>query len=240
MQTFYTAPENIADTVVTIGGVEYHHAVRVCRVRVGEHIGVLDGSGRRLIARIEHIGDTRLTAAVEKDVSGEGEPSLEIVIALAAIKPARFETAVEKCTELGVAGLVPVTAERCEPNIAHRLKPDRLRKIVLEAAKQSGRSRIPDISEPIGLDDLLGQSEGMLLGGSQHAETDLEQACGEAGDISRITVLIGPEGDFTESEYDKMKEVGVAMVSMGGLTLRAETAAIVAAARIVRAVGYRK
>jgi len=193
-----------------------------------------------VIARIERIGDTTLTAAVERDISGAGEPTADITIALSAIKPARFETAVEKCTELGVRGIVPVIAKRCEPNIAHRLKLDRLRKIALEAAKQSGRSRIPEIVEPVELGELLEQTDGLILTGSQHAVTDLEQACEDAGEVSRITMLIGPEGDFSDSEYDMMTAAGVAIVTMGGLTLRTETAAIIAVARIVRAVGFRK
>jgi 16S rRNA (uracil1498-N3)-methyltransferase len=233
MQTFHTPSENFAGTSVTVTGEEHHHATRSCRVRVGEIIGVMDGCGKRVHARIERIDSQILTASIERDVSGEGDPEMEIIIALSAIKPSRFETAVEKCTEIGVRGFVPLIAERCEPNITRRLKADRLRKIALEAAKQSKRSWLPEIYDPETLEDLLARTEGTVLAGSQKAEKSLERVCSAAEKNSRITLLIGPEGDFSETEYDAMSAAGVVPFTMGGLTLRAETAAIVAASRIV-------
>lgn len=145
IQNFYTPPELFNGTVVTLVDDEYRHAVRSCPVRVGETIGVTDGCGRRVEARVEAIGRNALVANIERDVSECGEPRTDLTLALALIKPARFEIAVEKCIELGARRITPLVVERCEC-AAERLNPDRLRRIALEAAKQAGRSWITEIT----------------------------------------------------------------------------------------------
>ena len=228
MQNFYTSKDHFKGNNIELSGDEYHHATRSCRVKTGELIGVTDGCGRRVHARIEAIDSSRLTAVIEKDVSGAGEPDSVITVALAVIKPARFETAAEKCTELGIRHIVPIVAKRCEPNIERRLKTERLCKITLEAAKQSGRSWIPGISSPIDLSGFLQQSSGQVLAASQKAGSGFDEVFGRITDKRIITLIIGPEGDFTEEEYDVLSTSGAALFSMGGLTLRSETAAIAA------------
>ena len=140
MQNFYTSKDNFTDKTVRLSGEEHHHATRSCRVKIGEIIGVTDGCGKRVYARIGVIDSQSLTAVIERDVSDVGEPDSEITVAISVIKPARFEIAVEKCTELGVRHFVPLLTERCEQDISNRLKIERLSRIALEAAKQSGRS----------------------------------------------------------------------------------------------------
>ncbi|MFC1541000.1 RsmE family RNA methyltransferase [Candidatus Latescibacterota bacterium] len=233
MQTFYAPKENFTETSVTINGEEHHHATRSCHVRKGEIIGVFDGCGKHVHATIDNIDKKSLTAIIERDVSGAGEPDVEIIIALSVIKPSRFEIAVEKCTEIGVRTFVPVISERCAPNNARRLRIERLQKIALEAAKQSKRSWIPEIVPPVALGDFLTRTDGTILVASQNAEKKLENVFDSIKDIMKITLLIGPEGDFTDREYDLMFEAGAIPFSMGGLILRSETAGIVAASSIV-------
>lgn len=208
MLTFYTPKDNFTDTTVRLSGEEHHHATRSCRVKAGEIIGVLDGCGRRVLARIDAIDSHSLTAVIERDVSGAGEPDIEITVALSVIKPARFETAVEKCTELGARHFIPLVADRCEPHISGRLKIERLKRIALEAAKQSGRSWVPDISSPVGLVEFLQQTGGSVLAASQRADKSLEKVFRNIMDSKKVTLVIGPEGDFTDEEYTAMYESG--------------------------------
>jgi len=233
MQNFYTSKDNFTYKTVRLLGEEHHHATRSCRVKIGEIIGVTDGCGKRVHARIEVIDSQSLTAVIERDVSGVGEPDLEITVAISVIKPARFEIAVEKCTELGVRHFIPLLAERCERNISDRLKIDRLSRIVLESAKQSGRSWVPEIVPPINLVDFLRQSNGSVLAASQKADKSLEMVCSFIKDNNKLTLIIGPEGDLTDEEYYTMTESGVMLFSMGELTLRTETAGIAATALVV-------
>ena len=228
LRNFYTSKEHFTDETVRLVGEEYHHATRSCRVKTGELIGVTNGCGRRVHARIDTIDSYSLTAAIEKDVSGEGEPEAEITFALSVIKPARFETAVEKCTELGVRRIVPLVAKLCKPDISQRLKIERLCKIALEAAKQSGRSWVPEIISPIGLSDFLKRSNGSVFAASQKTDNSFEDVFRYGMDKRIITLVIGPEGDFTVEEYDLLSRYGAALFSLGELTLRSETAGIIA------------
>lgn len=234
MQNYYTASENFRGDRVTLTGDEYFHATRACRARLGDIIGVTDGNGRRVQARIDHIDRTALVAVVEHDLSGMGEPAAAITLALALIKPVRFETAVEKCTELGVRRIVPYTAGRSERD-SMRINPDRLRRIALEAAKQSGRSRIPEILMPEDLDTIC-RGGGLLLAALQDADRLITPELFRGRESADITILIGPEGDFTEAECDALRKAGAVSVTLGGLILRAETAAIVATALTIAAL----
>jgi 16S rRNA (uracil1498-N3)-methyltransferase len=234
MQNFFTFTECFDGDTVRLTGEEYHHATRVCRVRTGEMIGVTDGRGRRVEARIETITGSHLEARVTRDISGRGEPAREINLALSLIKPARFETAVEKCTELGVRRIVPLAAKRCEYSPA-RFDSDRLARIALEAAKQSGRSWLPEITAVTGIETFLSSCEAAtvsslenaLLVASQKAQASLKDVLGRLT-AEKLILAIGPEGDFTPEEIASLGNQGALFFSLGGLTLRSETAAIAA------------
>jgi len=227
----------MSDDAVDLTGGEYHHATRSCRVRIGEEIGVTDGRGRRVIARIEHIDKHRLRAAIVGDVSGRGEPALELTVALAVIKPARFEIAVEKCTEIGVRRFVPVMTERGGQQGGSKLKHDRLTRIAREAAKQAARSYMPEIDEPRTLASFLDEARIPVFAASPSGPETVEEALARHPGLRAAACLVGPEGDFTEDELPLMERKGVVFVSLGGLTLRSETAAITAASRFIAACG---
>jgi len=227
MQNFYAPTESFSENTVTLSGDEYFHATRSCRVRPGEIIAVTDGVGKRVEARITDIDAEILHAEITKDVSGIGELDTHISLALALIKPANFELAAEKCTELGVRRILPLISANTNVR-PDRLKVARLEKITHAAAKQSGRSFLPEIAEPIPLLDLYSHVNGEVIVASTHAEQDMEKALKSLSDEHDLTIVIGPEGDLTDEEYDVLATAGAKSVSLGGLTLRSETAAIAA------------
>jgi 16S rRNA (uracil1498-N3)-methyltransferase len=141
---------------------------------------------------------------------------------------------VEKCTELGVRRVIPLAAKRCERGSA-RLNLVRLRRIALEAAKQAGRSWIPEIA-PVADIKSVCRGGGVLRPDLKGAELRVGEALARFPAAEWVTMLIGPEGDFTAMERVHMAGLGVVPVNLGGLTLRAETAAIAATALIVSAV----
>ncbi len=234
MQNFFAPPERLSGDTIILDGDEYRHAARVCRVRTGELIGITDGRGRRVEARVDTIGRDFLEAAMERDVSGLGEPTADITLALALIKPSRFEEAVEQCTELGVRRIVPVRMERCERE-SFRIRDDRLARIALEAAKQSARSWIPEIADTATIDEVCARP-GFIIAAIPGSQGSIRDAAASAGTIREITVIIGPEGDFSPEENAFMTEHGAMPVSLGGLILRAETAAAVAVALVCDAL----
>jgi 16S rRNA (uracil1498-N3)-methyltransferase len=230
MQNFFTSPEFFEGGLVRLTGEEYRHAARACRVRTGETIGVTDGCGRRVEARIEAISTSHIEARIIREISGMGEPSGEITLALSLIKPARFEIAVEKCTELGVRRIIPLAVQRCEYSPA-RFNPDRMTRIALEAAKQSGRSWLPEITPVTGIES-LSKPDHALLVASQNAQENIDDIL-RRPIPEKIILAIGPEGDFTEGEIVSLGALGALFFTLGGLTLRSETAAIAAAAKTV-------
>ncbi len=234
MQNFYAPPERFSGDTIILDGDEYRHAARVCRVRTGELIGVTNGRGRRVEARVGTIGRDTIEAVVERDVSGSGEPAADITLALALIKPSRFEEAVEYCTELGVRRIVPVHADRCERE-SFRLRDDRLSRIALEAAKQSARSWVPEMADTATVDEVCAQP-GLVIAAIPGSRASVREAVSPVGGMHDVTIIIGPEGDFSPEETALMTGTGVIPVSLGGLILRAETAAAVAVALVCDAL----
>jgi len=227
MQNFFADSVNFSIDTVTLTGEEHHHATRSCRVKTGELIGVTDGCGKRVEARIKAIDSSTLTAVIERDVSGFGETAVEITVALSIIKPARFELAVEKCTELGARRFIPVIAQRCMVKPG-RINTERLRRIAREAAKQAGRSWIPEIYEPVELSELDAPVNCRLLVAAMNTEHEIGKVVQQVLHAASLTILIGPEGDFTGEELELLAQKGALPFSLGGLTLRSETAAIAA------------
>ena len=236
MQNFYAPSEDFDNTTVILRGSEHHHATRSCRLRVDEIISVTDGAGKRVIAKAEDIGRESLSCTIIKDVSGVGEPSISLTVAIPLIHPSRFETAMEKCTELGARKFIPLVTARTEQGLSGRFKKDRLERIVFEAAKQSRRSWIPSIINPIKLQELLQNRNEQFFAASMDGDLAINNITGIAPGSS-ITLLIGPEGDFTDDEIDLMKSSGTKLFRMGGLTLRAETAVIVSTALFINSFG---
>jgi len=238
MQTFYADTSLFSGDIVKLSGKEHHHATCSCRVKVGEIIAVTDGCGKKVEARITTIDSQILTARIERDLSGYGELASEIIIALSLIKPARYEFAVEKCTELGVRGFIPLVTSLCEIKPG-RFNRERLAIISLEASKQSGRSWIPVINQPVNITELFTCVKGPFFAAVKSADTSAEKAMKNFPEGCALTLIIGPEGDFTEEELRFMKNNGAVFFSLGGLTLRSETAAVAAtalAASVLRCV----
>ncbi|MFC1692413.1 RsmE family RNA methyltransferase [Candidatus Latescibacterota bacterium] len=229
MQNFIAEPDSFTTDTVSLTGEEYYHATRSSRIKTGDIIGVTDGRGKRVEARITSIDSRSLTAVIERDVSGIGEPLIHITVALSLIKPSRFELAAEKCTEIGARRFLPLIARRCECK-PERFKFDRLAKIIRQAAKQSGRSWVPDISAPVTPDNLLKHETDAVLAAIKTAEKRIPQILETIPGVRMVTLVIGPEGDFTDEERECFISGGAIPFTLGRLMLRSETAAITATA----------
>ena len=217
---FFSARELAAGDAVTLDTDERHHA-RVVRVREGEEVEVFNGRGAGFFGVYE--GDAvRLTHAAP-----DREARDEIHLAMAIIQLDKFELVLQKATELGVRSIIPMVTERVELRPErYRGKLDRWKKIVFEAVKQSGRTRIPEVEEPTAFDDVIKRDGTKILydADTQPLTTDNRQP---------TTLLIGPEGGFSEEEIAAAQRAGCAFAQLGPRRLRAETAAIVAVARSI-------
>lgn len=203
--------------------------VRALRLRQGEPVLLLDGCGARVHAIIERI-DRReaLVRAVTTVLDGqEAGPYIVLCIGLLADK-ARFEWIIEKAVELGAREIVPMVTARSEGRFNH----DRAGRIAVAALKQSQRSFLPVIPEPVPLAAIMAQLPASGRAFICHESAPIEDSMGRfllsSPVPERVTVLIGPEGGFTQDELEAARRASAQVVSLGGTRLRAETAALAA------------
>jgi len=252
---FYAHPTSFTldRSRVTLGREEAAHLQNVLRLRAGAEVYVFDGEGREYVCTVaEGTGARRGGAAAREvvlEVQGEAEPArpespLELTLAAALLKGEKFDTVVQKATELGVARVVPLLTERAEVKLPNR--PDesvaaskrgaRWERIAVEAAKQSGRARVPHVLAPIHLTTLLSEVTHDLDGVeerrvffTERGGRGLVETVGEwPARPARVTALVGPEGGWEDGEIAQAITAGWCAVTLGGRVLRAETAAVVA------------
>ena len=156
------------------------------------------------------------------DKTGHVDPSNDLILYFAPIK--KIDDLINMTTQMGVGTLVPVITNR---TVANHINWTRLRKIMIEAAEQSGRNSIPVLEEPVKFDDL--DLTGLIVADERFAHG--KESTNKK--VSGKRLLIGPEGGFSDSEFEKMDRAGVAGLSLGKTILRAETAAVVAIAKVL-------
>jgi 16S rRNA (uracil1498-N3)-methyltransferase len=221
--------EAISPTI-TVEGDEFHHSIRVVRVREGEEVEVFDRAGKMAKAVVESIARDRAVLRVGDEIASR-ESKAAIDLAMAIIQLDKFELVLQKATELGVRSIVPLVTERVELRPErYSGKADRWQKIVFEAVKQSGRSRVPEIEAPTGYEEVL-KRDGTKILFDAGAIPATQQPSNPA------TVMIGPEGGWSEHEIALARAHDVTFDRLGPRRLRAETAAIAAVAIITARLG---
>jgi 16S rRNA (uracil1498-N3)-methyltransferase len=215
-----------------IRGGEARHLVRVRRVGIGGVVEVFDGLGFARRAEVIDVTGDRVALRLVGPPLPDRAPALDLTLATAVPKGDRFDWLVEKAVELGVAALVPVLTERSvvDPRAA---KLDRLRRAVVEAAKQCGRNRLMTLAEPTSWADLLGDADPDALRLVAHPAGSPFPCWPRPRRAVSAVVAVGPEGGFTDDEVATAQRGGWVMVALGPTLLRVETAGLVASARIL-------
>jgi 16S rRNA (uracil1498-N3)-methyltransferase len=215
---------------VALDGGQANYLGNVMRLGEGAQLLVFDGSSGEWLARIAEVGKKRMTLSVECQTR-EPEPMPDVWLAFAPIKRAQTDWLVEKATELGAARLIPVMTQR---TVTDRVKLERLEAIAIEAAEQCGRTRLPEIDQPISLKQLLETQDRAIY----FADEGGGDPAAEAFKPGPALLLTGPEGGFTEEERALVRAAPNAVpVSLGPRILRAETAALAALAAFMAVAG---
>ncbi len=229
MEYFYTPPELIGPTALTIAEEEFAHLTHVMRKAPGDAIRVVDGLGTAYDVTIEEISRRSARCSIRTRYVRLNEPSRNVVVAAALLKnSAKFDYLVEKATELGAAGIIPLLTERTIPRNA---RIDRWHKIALAAMKQSGRCYLPEVHPLTPFGDFLQKSESDSLRLIPHEKTERPRLRDliEPGKMP-VRICIGPEGGFAEEEIQRAVSAGFIPVNLGPRRLRTETAVIVSVA----------
>ena len=237
MLRFLIHPDQINEGTVRLAGSQYRHAVRVLRLGPGDEVMLLSGD-REWIAVLEQVGRSELTARVVSVRPAVTEPSAVVTLVQALVKADRMDWVVQKCTELGVKRLIPVSSERAvvKPDaVGGGSRGDRWRRIAQAAAEQCGRPTAMEIEHIAELEATVHRlAEDHLL----IVPHEVEREVGLRDVIARqagqpIALLIGPEGGWSGREVDLIRAVGGVAVSLGPRILRTETAAVVACALVL-------
>ena len=233
MEIFY-AKESDGKTVF-LDQEESAHCVKVLRHRTGDEITVVDGLGTMMRCRLADDSPKGASAEVVETFQDWGGHPYSLTMAVCPTKNNdRFEWFVEKATEVGVDKIVPVIGERSERRV---FKPERSRKIALSAMKQSLKARLPIVAEPVSVKDFINEStDGIIIICYCFEGETLRRSIGdvlaEAAEGANITIMIGPEGDFSPEEARLAVENGYIPVHLGPSRLRTETAAVTAATAV--------
>ena len=213
------------------------HLARVLRAQVGQEFDIVAGHAvRRGI--VEKVSAESVELSLHEEM--ETAKSLPLIVGLSIVRFERMEWAIEKLTELGVARIIPLRAQRSEKHLvqAATKRCERWRKISRESAQQSRRSQVPEISEPMSVTECIAESNNSLryLFSEEERSRSLWESLmttdRNVTPSAKIYAAIGPEGGWTLSELSSFAECGWQSVSLGKNILRTETAAIAVASLI--------
>lgn len=218
-----------ARSTLEIDSDKAHYLTRVLRLRVGDNLLVFDGEGSEFTATIRDMSKSGATLRIEEETVSETETALRVHLVQGISRGERMDFVVQKATELGVKRITPVLTEYGVVKLdAMRAEKRRhhWQKVAASACEQSGRVRLPLIDTPLPLKSWFGNKPGQV-------DAELVLKPGAMTPLTRIDtpetkvcVLIGPEGGFSDIEFEDAEVAGFRSVSLGPRVLRTETAAI--------------
>ena len=229
MELFYA--HSVEGGVCDLDAEESQHCVKVLRHRAGDAVDIIDGLGTLYHCSLSLDSPKGAQARILSQESNWGSHPYHLTVGCCPTKNNdRFEWFVEKATELGIDKIVPLIGDRSERKV---YKTDRAARIALSATKQSLKARIPEIAEPVSVKEFIHrQSDGLKLiaycfEDETHPRRSIMEVLKDYKE-REITVLIGPEGDFSQEEASEAIDAGYIPVHFGASRLRTETAAVTA------------
>lgn len=246
MPRFFIRQNSIDGDAVCITGDDAHHIARSLRMAVGENITVCDMQGNEYACRITGFDeDTAVYAEITARAHSDTEPPCRITLFQALSKGDKLDTVIQKAVECGVYRIIPFESERCIVRVkedAEQRKTERRARIASEAAKQSGRSILPEVLPTVSFGEALklaAQADVALFcyegDGTEPIGKVLDRVLprGTDGECPSISVLIGSEGGFSLKEAQMAREAGMIPTGLGKRILRTETAPVFALSCII-------
>ena len=257
MHRFFVRPELLKETTMSISlPKELAHQVRdVVRLNIGEHLLLLDNSGDEVLAVVSNSNKAGVEVHLLERRPGGSEPAVHITLCQGMLKSTRFEWILGKATELGVSVFLPIICRRSMAGLEDTgsSKIQRWRRIIQEAAEQSGRSRLPQLLPIRPLAEALAEvtpgalvimpweeAQGLTL--NEALRTSIRTPDNVGANLavpqlhqipSTVVIFIGPEGGLTSEEVALAQTHGVQIVTLGSRIFRAETAAIATVANVL-------
>ncbi len=236
MRRFFIHPDNIRNSIATLSGPEAHHLARVLRMKPGMPVSLFDGTGNSYEGIIESITEQSAVIIIheQKKITRSGTA---VHFAQALLSGKKMDLVVQKATELGIDSLHPFVSKYCTGKL-EKDKISRWERISLESCKQSGRAIPMKIHPPVEFSSIINSGcnfDSKLIFWEKEKNHGPDIIAG--GSTGRLICIIGAEGGFADEEVSLALNKGFNPVTLGSLTLRAETAAISAMAIIQFLVG---
>ena len=234
-------PQPFAEEMQIIGA-DAHHISNVLRMRVGQHIQIVSSDRVTALMEIKALTTDAAFVRLVKRIEQVNEPSVRIILAQGLAKGEKMDFIIQKAVEVGVNTIVPVAMEhsvvKLDKNKAEK-KVERWQKIAEEAAKQSKRDIVPEVTSVMDLDEVLHSFAGSakLMAYEGETKSGLKKALLAIQNIEEVLLIIGPEGGIAGKELKAAELAGVQTFSLGNRILRTETAGLVSATAILYETG---
>lgn len=234
MPHFFIDSNNKTDNKIVISDVDnYRHIARSLRARCGEKLLLIDENQIQYETKISEINSKEVICEIEKSYLSKRDLEFDLFLAQSPLRSDAQLTVMEKATELGVRGVYPVFTDNCALRVN---KQEKWQKVMFEASKQCERAKIPTCFAPTTFEEILQKDfDKIIVLAERSTEKSLKQYLSEnpIKKGERILAIIGPEGGFSQKEFDYFRSKNLPLISLGDLILKAETAVIVTLGDIV-------
>ena len=238
MPHFFIDSKNVNNKTIAISDNEnYRHIAKSLRARVGEKLLLIDEKQIQYETVIKEISSKEIFCEIQKSYPSKRDLEFDLFLAQSPLRSDAQLTIMEKATELGVRGVYPVITDNCavSKDIAFK-KQEKWQRVMYEASKQCERAKIPTCFEPNTLETVLNKEfDKIFVLAERSTEISLKEYLNknQIKKGEQILVVIGPEGGFSQREFDYFKSLKLPLITLGNLILKAETAVIVTLGNIV-------
>lgn len=233
MHHFFVTPQQISGDKIRIEGGDVNHMKNVLRMKLHEKAEISDGESRTYLCEVEAYEEDVAVLHILEEMEADTEPASKLYLFQGLPKSDKMELIVQKAVELGVYQVIPVAMKRSVVRLDDKKaakKADRWNSIAESAAKQAGRSRIPEVTMPLSYNEALKMAEELdvtllpyeLAGGMEVTREVIRQI--KSG--QSVGIFIGPEGGFEPEEVDAAVSMGARVITLGRRILRTETAGL--------------
>lgn len=233
MHHFFVTPQQISGDKIRIEGGDVNHMKNVLRMKLHEKAEISDGESRTYLCEVEAYEEDVAVLHILEEMEADTEPASKLYLFQGLPKSDKMELIVQKAVELGVYQVIPVAMKRSVVRLDDKKaakKADRWNSIAESAAKQAGRSRIPEVTMPLSYNEALKMAEELdvtllpyeLAGGMEVTREVIRQI--KSG--QSVGIFIGPEGGFEPEEVDAAVSMGAKVITLGRRILRTETAGL--------------
>ena len=238
MPHFFIESKNVIDNFATISDSEnYRHIARALRARIGENLLLIDENQIQYETIIKEINSSEIVCEIKNSYPSKRDLEFDLYLAQSPLRSDAQLTIMEKATELGARGVYPIITDNCALNKSVlEKKHEKWQKVMYEASKQCERAKVPTCFDPTTLEKVLEKDfDKVLVLAERSTEISFKEYLRKnpIKKDEKVLVIIGPEGGFSQKEFDYFRSKSLPLISLGDLILKAETAVIVTLGDIV-------